>query len=168
MLILLCVKSLAMRQSLSATSDEASVRTGRGHRLAAVLIGAAVATSAIGLATTVVDQTGSQGLYGFTDAAYAHHGVTPDPALVYGILYVVAITITLIWALMLVLLKARGRWPSALSAVATLVTCTVAILLLTASEYGEQVFSPVWGALALIPTILGIAATIQLVRDARR
>lgn len=157
-----------MRQSLSKQSDEASPRRGHGHRLAAVLIWVVVGASVVAFATIFIDQTGARSLYEFTDAAYASHGVTPDATLVYGILYGVFLTVTLIWVLMLVALKARGWWPSALSVAATLVTGTVAILLLTASEYGEQVFSPVWGVLALIPTVLGILATIGLVRDARR
>lgn len=157
-----------MRQSLSEQSTEAPPRRGQSHRLAAVLIWVAVGASVVAFATIVIDQTGARSLYEFSDAAYASHGVTPDATLVYGILYGLFLTITLIWALMLVALKARGWWPSALSAAATLVTGTVAIILLTASEYGEQVFSPVWGVLTLIPTILGIAATIGLVRDARR
>lgn len=157
-----------MRQSLSEQSDATPRRRGQGHRLAAVLIWAAVGASVVTLAIIVIDQTGARGLYEFTEAAYASHGVTPDVTLVYGILYGVAITIALVWVLMLVALKARGWWPSALSVAATLVTGTVAIVLLTASEYGEQVFSPVWGALAVIPTVLGVAATIGLVRDARR
>lgn len=157
-----------MRQSLSKQSAAAPRRKRQGHRLAAVLVWAAVGVSLAMLAIVVADQTGAQSLYKFTDAAYASHGVTPDLTLVYGILYGVAITITLIWVLMLVALKAGGWWPSALSAAATLITGTVAVALLTASEYGEQVFSPVWGAFGLIPTALGVAATIGLVRDARR
>lgn len=157
-----------MRQSLSKRSDGTAIRAGRGHRAAVIVIWAALVASALMVAVTVIDQSGTQGLYGFTDDAYAAHGVVPDRSLVYGILYAVAITITLIWAVMLLVLKMRGWWPTVLSTVATLATGTVAILLLTASEYGERVFSPAWGLMALVPTALGITATILLVREARR
>ncbi|GAA4660826.1 hypothetical protein GCM10023197_12840 [Gordonia humi] len=131
------------------------------------MIWAAVFVSVIVAAATVIDQTGAQSLYGFTDAAYASHGATPDPGLVYGILYAVAFTVALIWALMLVVVKARGWWPPVLSAAATLVTGAVAILLSATTEYGERIFAPVCGLVMLVPTIFGIASTVQLVRDAR-
>lgn len=157
-----------MRQSLSEKLNETSDHPNRKHRSATASIWGAMAASTIVLAAAVIDQTGAQSLYEYTDAAYAAHGVALDPALVYAILYAVAITTTLVWALMLAALRTRGWRPAALSAVATLVTGTVATLLFTASEYGEQIFSPVWGTLTLIPTILGIVTTVQLVRDARR
>lgn len=157
-----------MRQSLSNHSEAAALRASGGARAALILVLIALIASALMFAITVIDQTGTQGLYGFTDAAYAAHGVVPDPSLVYGILYGVAIAITLIWAAMLLGLKLRGWWPAALSAVATLITGILAILLLTATEYDERVFSPVWGLIAVVPTILGVVATVLLAREARR
>ncbi|ODT77389.1 MAG: hypothetical protein ABS76_26750 [Pelagibacterium sp. SCN 64-44] len=120
------------------------------------------------LAVAALDQGGSQRLYAHTKAAYAAHGVSVDPALVYSIVYAVAVTMTLLWALMIVLSRLRGVWPPFLSAGATMITGVTALLLLTAAEYGERVFSPVWGGLMLVPTGLGIIATILLVRHARR
>lgn len=130
------------------------------------LIWGAIVTSGLVLAVTIIDQAGSRQLYGFTEAAYAPHGLTPDPGLVYAILYAVAITITLLWGFVFLLSRKRGWWAPVRSAVATFVTGVTAILLLTSTEYGEQVFSPVWGLLVLTPTVLGIIATILLVRDA--
>lgn len=120
------------------------------------------------LAVSALDQGGSQRLHGHTEAAYAAHGVSVDPALVYSIIYAVAVTVTVLWALMIPLSRLRGLWPPPLSAGATIITGVTALLLLTAAEYGERVFSPVWGGLMLLPTVLGIIATILLVRHARR
>ena len=157
-----------MRQSLSTGLGETPSRATRGHRFAAVLTWGALAGAVLMLAVIVIDQTGTQGLYGFTEATYASSEVSPEPAVIYGVLYTMAITITLAWSLMLVALRARGWWPSILSAAAALVTGVLAVVLLTATEYDENVFAPAWGLIALIPTVLGIAATVQLARSARR
>ena len=155
-----------MRQSLSHRSDKA--RADRGRRAAAITIWIALAASALMIAVTVIDQVGAQSLYEFTDRAYAAHDVVPEQSLVYGILYAVNITIALIWAAMLLISKLRGWWAALLSAAATLVTGSIAIALLTVSEYGERVFSPAWGLMAIVPTVLGVAATVLLARRARR
>lgn len=156
-----------MRQSLSKRPVGEDTRGGRTPRSAAIWIWAAAAASLVVLVVAFVDQAGGQRLYAFTEAAYAAHGVTPDPGLVYAILYTVATVITLTWGLMLALSKTRGWWPVIHSTAATVITAIAAILLLTAAEYGQQVFSPTWGLLLLAPTALGFAATIRLVRDAR-
>lgn len=156
-----------MRQSLSKSSTDEQVQTRRDRRWIAVTIWAATATSALTLAVAALDQGGSQRLYGHTEAAYAGHGVSVDPTLVYSIIYAIAVMVTLLWALMIPLSRLRGLRAPSLSAGATIITCVTALLLLTAAEYGERVFSPVWGGLMLLPGALGIIVTILLVRHAR-
>ncbi|OAP25476.1 hypothetical protein A4R44_03860 [Amycolatopsis sp. M39] len=157
-----------MRQSLSEQLGGEGTRKRRVRRLPAAVLWTGTAASVLALFATIIDQAGNQSLYGYTEAAYASHGVRPDPGLVYAILYAVAVTVIVLWGLMFLSSRARGWWAPVLSAVPAVVTATIALLLLTATEYGERVFSPVWGILVLLPAVLGVIATISLVRDARR
>jgi hypothetical protein len=38
----------------------------------------------------------------------------------------------------------------------------LAVLLLTSTEYGAQVFPPLWGILALLPPAVGVSAVLLL------
>lgn len=157
-----------MRQSLSVNPSGMRPRTYRTQRWASGLIWGATAISALVLVLAFVDQTGNQSLYAYTESAYARHGVTPDPGLVYAIVYAVTITTTLLWALMIPLSRLRGWWAPALNATAAIITGAIALLMLSSAEYGERIFSPVWGSLILVPAMMGLIATVLLVRRARR
>jgi hypothetical protein len=44
------------------------------------------------------------------------------------------------------------------------VTAALAVLLLATTEYGAQIFPPVWGVLALLPAAAGIVTSALLLR----
>jgi hypothetical protein len=46
----------------------------------------------------------------------------------------------------------------------TTVTAALALLLFTATEYGAQIFPPLWGILAILPAAAGILAAVLLRR----
>jgi hypothetical protein len=46
----------------------------------------------------------------------------------------------------------------------TTITATLALLLLGASEYGAQIFPPLWGILAILPAAAGAFAVVLLRR----
>ena len=77
--------------------------------------------------------------------------------LLYGSVNGVALVGLVLW---LIALRA-GR---AMAIAATVVTAALALLLLTAGEYGGTIFSPVWGALALLPAVAGVVAVVDLFR----
>lgn len=157
-----------MRQSLSKSPSNGRLQPRGVRRTITATVLATTATSALVLVVAALDQSGTQRLYGYTEAAYATHGVPVDPSLVYSIVYAVGVTLTLLWALMIPLPMLRGWWAPCMNAAATIITGVAALLMLSSVEYGELVFSPVWGALILIPTALGAIATILLVNQARR
>ncbi len=82
----------------------------------------------------------------------------------YGALYSVAATNALIWLLAARSVRARSRAALLMTGVGTVVTVGLAALLLGPQEYGEQIFPTVWGVLALLPTVGGVAALAQLLR----
>jgi hypothetical protein len=44
------------------------------------------------------------------------------------------------------------------------ITAALAVLLLASTEYGAQIFPPVWGILALLPPAAGVVASVLLLR----
>ncbi|MEV5964181.1 hypothetical protein AB0L70_20595 [Kribbella sp. NPDC051952] len=142
-----------MRQSLS---EKTTTSTGRGAAVGAVVLSLALAVAGI------IDQAGGQSLVDHTAAVYASYGKQPASGLLYGLVYTVAVVNVLLWLLV-------ARWPKAALAVTSVViTAALAVVLLTTSEYGAHLFPALWGVLALLPAVAGIAATVMVVRRSGR
>ena len=73
----------------------------------------------------------------------------------------------MLWLLVLRVVQSRGRSASILAVVVTAVTGALALILLGTSEYGTQIFPPLWGILAILPAAAGILAAV-LLRSGRR
>ena len=140
-----------MRQSLSSSS-------GAGAAMSSVVLSAVLAAAA------VVDQTGGQRLAEHAAAVYAPYGQSPDPNLLYGLVYTVAGIGALLWLLVFRAVRSGRRSAPVLAVVAVTVTAALAVLLLVSTEYGAQVFPPVWGILALLPPVAGVATVMRLRR----
>jgi hypothetical protein len=133
------------------------------------LIGAA-ALSAVPAAAAVLDQTGGRSLADHAEALYAPYGTEPDPALLYGLVYAVALVGLVLWLPVIRAVRSGRRSATALAtvvAVVTVVTAALAVLLLSATEYGGLIFPPVWGILALLPPAAGVIAVVLLLRRRR-
>jgi hypothetical protein len=102
----------------------------------------------------LVDQVGGQSLAEHATALYEPHGKELAPGLLYGLLYTVAVVGAVLW-----LLVARRR--AALAIAVITINAGLALLLLTATEYGGQIFPPMWGALALLPPVAGVVALLR-------
>jgi hypothetical protein len=140
-----------MRQSLSEKAN-----TGRGTALVAAVLSLVLAVAAI------IDVAGGQSLVDHTAAVYASYGKQPAGSLLYGLVYSVAVVNVLLWLLV-------ARWPkAALAVTAVVITAALAVVLLTTSEYGAHLFPALWGVLALLPAVAGIAATVVAVRRSGR
>jgi hypothetical protein len=140
-----------MRQSLSEKTT-----TGRDTALVAAVLSLVLAVAGI------IDQAGGQSLVDHTADVYASYGKQPSSGLLYGLVYSVAVVNVLLWLLV-------ARWPkAALAIVAVLITASLAVVLLTTSEYGAHLFPALWGVLALLPAVAGIAATVVVVRRSGR
>jgi hypothetical protein len=127
----------------------------------------AIALSAVLVAVAIIDQTGGRSLAEHASAMYAPYGKRPDPSLLYGLVYTVAAVGVLLWLLVLRVVQSRGRSAPILAVVVTTVTAALALLLLVSSEYGTQIFPPLWGILAILPAAAGILAAV-LLRSGRR
>jgi len=136
-----------MRKSLSLAS------TLTAAALSAVLAGAAV-----------VDQVGAQSLADHAREMYAPYGEQPSDALLYGLLYTTAGLGVVLWGLVARSVQARSRWALAADLVVVATTAALGFTLLLASEYGQQVFPPLWGLLALLPPLAGLVAAGSLLR----
>ncbi len=95
---------------------------------------------------------------------YAPYGKRPDPSLLYGLVYTVAAVGALLWLLVLRAVQSRGRSAPILTVVVTTVTAALALLLLVSTEYGAQIFPPLWAILAILPPAAGILAVVVLRR----
>jgi hypothetical protein len=154
-----------MRQSLSENRGtyyrppEPITRSWRGAARAVLL---AIALSAVLVVAAIIDQTGGRSLAEHAAAIYAPYGKRPDPNLLYGLVYTVAAVGALLWLLVLRVVQSRGRSAPILAVAVTTVTAALALLLFVSSEYGAQIFPPLWGILAVLPAAAGIPATVLL------
>jgi hypothetical protein len=123
-----------------------------------------VLLSAVLVAAAVVDQTGGQSLTDHATAVYAPYGEQPSPSLLYGLVYTVAVVGALLWMLVFRAVRSRRRSAPILAAVVVTITAALAVLLLVSTEYGAQIFPPLWGILALLPPATGVATTALLLR----
>jgi hypothetical protein len=154
-----------MRQSLSETRStyvhppEPTTRNWRGAARAVLL---AIVLSAVLAVVAIIDQTGGRSLADHAAAMYAPYGKRPDPSLLYGLVYAVAAIGALLWLLVLRVVQSRGRSAPILAVVVTTVAGALALLLFVLSEYGAQIFPPLWGVLAILPAAAGILAAVLL------
>ena len=154
-----------MRQSLSVRPDvDQWAPEPRGRRGAAGAVTAAVVLSAALAGAAVIDQTGGQSLTDHATALYAPYGTQPDPSLLYGLLYGVAAVGAVLWLLVLRAVRSGRRSARVLAVVVAATTAALAVLLLVSAEYGEQIFPPVWGVLAMLPAVAGLGAAALLRR----
>ncbi len=153
-----------MRQSLSevrphlVTTVSEERRRPIGLVLLAILLAAALAFGAL------VDQVSGRSLMDHISQVYAPHGKDADPALIYGLLYSIAATGILLWLLVLRSVRIRSRWAVVLTAAVTTIDAALAVLLLSAREYGEQIFPTQWGIIALLSPVVGVVLLVQLLR----
>jgi hypothetical protein len=94
---------------------------------------------------------------------YAPYHADPHPGLLYGLLYTIAVVQAMVWSAALVGFRSSRRLGRVLAVTATVVTLGLAVLLLTATEYGRSIFPPVWGLLDLLPAVAG-TVTVALLR----
>ncbi len=153
-----------MRQSLSERTP--SFLAPRASLPISGVVLALVAASVPALAG-LVDQVGGRALMDHATEVYAARGKEPSAGLMYGLLYTIAGIEIALWLLVLRSARAGGRWSWLYAAVVVLVGFGMAAALLGAQEYGEQIFPPMWGILALLSPVAGVAALVQL-RPVRR
>jgi len=151
-----------MRESLSLSASP--IPTIRARRGAAGAAMSSVLFSAVLLVAAVVDQAGGQSLVDHAAAVYAPYGKEADPNLLYGLVYTVAVVDALLSLLVFRAAWAHRRSAPILAVTTVVVTAALAVLLLATTEYGAQIFPPVWGILALLPAAAGIVTSALLLR----
>jgi len=151
-----------MRESLSLSASP--IPTIRARRGAAGAAMSSVLFSAVLLVAAVVDQAGGQSLVDHAAAVYAPYGKEADPNLLYGLVYTVAVVDALLSLLVFRAAWAHRRSAPILAVTTVVVTAALAVLLLATTEYGAQIFPPVWGVLALLPAAAGIVTSALLLR----
>jgi len=151
-----------MRESLSLSASP--IPTIRARRGAAGAAMSSVLLSAVLLVAAVVDQAGGQSLVDHAAAVYAPYGKEADPNLLYGLVYTVAVVDVLLSLLVFRAARAHRRSAPILAVTTVVVTAALAVLLLATTEYGAQIFPPVWGVLALLPAAAGVVTSALLLR----
>ncbi|MEV0644158.1 hypothetical protein AB0I28_02730 [Phytomonospora sp. NPDC050363] len=150
-----------MRESLSELARPVS--TARPRRPAVYATWAAVALSTALAIAAAIDQAGTEALAEHARAVYEPYGKDPNPGMLYGLLFTVAAVDLALW--LAVLPAARSRtWAPVLAITAFLITAGLALTLLVTAEYGETIFPPLWGALAALPAVAGVAAVALFLR----
>ncbi len=124
----------------------------------------ALAAAAVLAVAALVDQAGPRTLMDHAHEVYAGHGTSPSAGLVYGLLYFVAALGVVLWLGAVAAARSGRRWAAWAAGVATVVMAGLAVTLLAASEYGEQVYPPFWGILALLSPLVGALAVVPLAR----
>lgn len=155
-----------MGQSLSGNSKP-STAEGSGSRDTGYAM-AAAGLSLVLAAVAIVDQLGSAELLAHAEGLYAAHGVAVSGGLIYGLLYAVAAVNVLAWLGVALGATTRVRWHFlAATGVAALLTLAMGVTLLTAGEYGGQVFPARWGLLALLPLAAALVGLLRFRRWTR-
>ena len=137
-----------MRQSLSAAG--------------AVVLSVVLAVAAI------VDQAGGRSLAEHASAMYEPYGKDPNAGLLYGLVYAIAIVDLVLFLLVLRGARQGTRTAGIVAVVAMLLTGSLALTLLLASEYGQRMYPSQWGLLALLPPVAGGLSAVQLLRGRPR
>lgn len=127
-----------------------------------VLLSAALLGSFALAAAALVDQLGTQALLDHAREAYAPHGVEVSAGVIYGLLYTVAALQALLWLLVLGSARAGGRRAAVYAVGVVVLGAAAAVTLFALREYGEQVYPPRWGLLALLPSVIGVAAVATM------
>lgn len=152
-----------MRQPLSKVPTDQPA--GRRIPAAGVAVLAAIALSAVLAAVAIADQVAVHSLSDHASAMYAPYGKDPSPGLLYGLIYTVAGLGALLWLTVLRSTRARRRLvPVATTVVVTAITASLALTLLVITEYGSQIFPPLWAILAALPPAVGIVAAVRMRR----
>jgi hypothetical protein len=112
----------------------------------------------------MVDQTSVHSLSDHATAMYAQHGKEPSHGLLYGLIYTVAGLEALLWLGVLKSVRPGGRLAPVATLVAVAISALLALTLLLTTEYGKEVFPPVWGVLAGLPAAAGAIASALLLR----
>ena len=79
-------------------------------------------------------------------------------------MYTVAVAGALLWLPVIRAVRSRRRSAPVLAVVVTTITAALALLLLASTEYGAQIFPPLWGILAILPAAAGALAVALLRR----
>jgi len=156
-----------MRQSLSENrriDSRPAEPLARNWRGAARAVALAIGLSAVLAVVAIIDQTGGHSLADHAAAMYAPYGKRPDPDLLYGLVYTVAAVGAVLWLLVARSVRSRRRSARVLAVVVTVTTAALALLLLGLSEYGTQIYPPLWGILAILPAAAGAVAVVLLRR----
>ncbi|MFC7830983.1 hypothetical protein [Streptomyces sp. NPDC057375] len=127
----------------------------------------AFALSLVLAVAALADQFSSHTLTGHARDVYASSGQLPTSGVLYGLVYTVAIVDALLWLLVLGVARSHRRPAGILSVITALISAAFAAALLASTEYGAQIFPPVWGALAILPVVAGILASVLLLRRDR-
>jgi hypothetical protein len=133
-------------------------------RAAAYVVMSAVVLSVVLAVAAIIDQAGGRSLADHATAVYAPYGKEPDPNLLYGIVYTVAAVGAVLWLLVVRAVRSRSRLALVLDIVMVTITAAPAVLLLVSTEYGQQIFPPLWGVLASLPPAAGVIAAVLLSR----
>jgi hypothetical protein len=107
---------------------------------------------------------GSRSLADHATAMYAPYGKRPDPNLLYGLVCAVAAVGALLCLPVIRAVRSRRRSAPVLAVVVTTITAALALLLLVSTEYGAQIFPPLWGILAILPAVARAFAVVLLRR----
>jgi hypothetical protein len=70
--------------------------------------------------------------------------------------------VALLWLPVIRVVRSRRRLAPVLAVVVTTITAALALLLLASTEYGAQIFPPLWGILAFLPPAAGAFAVALL------
>lgn len=129
----------------------------------------AVAGMGIGLLLTVamlvaliVDQASGHGMADQVRAHYSPFNLHPDPAVLYGYLYVTGATGVLLWLATIRGVMKHKRWARVVTSLVLVCATGFALLVMFASEYGGRVVPAGWGVLGLLPCVAGLVAVILL------
>lgn len=156
-----------MRESLSemtATSARTLAPKTRGNGPALAALWAAVGLSAVLAVATIVDQASVHALRDHSVEMYEPYGVPANPGALYAILYTVAVLGALFWIPAIPGARKGRLWSAIVTVAGVVVAGGLALTLFAVSEYGEPLYPPVWGVLALLPPVAGVVAAVLLFR----
>lgn len=153
-----------MRQSLSHSLEPVPYTGRAADPTASRAVLGAIGLALVLSAAALVDQTGPASLLDHAREMYEPHGKDPGAGLLYGLLHAVTVANVAAWLVALWSVRAGRRAAPVWAIGGVVVTLFLASTLFTVSEYGDQLFPPLWGALATLPALVGAWAVYALLR----
>ena len=134
----------------------------RVRRRAVAALGVGLLLTVATLVALVVDQVSAHGIADHVQALYGPFNLSPDPNVLFTILYVTGVCGVALWLATIWGAVRQKRGLAILATVVFLAATSIGFLGLVVAEHGTRILPTLWGVLGLLPCLAGFVAVVLL------